>query len=50
MLMPHPERAIRACNQDGWTRRKSELRRRGLPVPQDGEGMKIFRNAVEYFA
>ncbi|MFA4819479.1 MAG: phosphoribosylformylglycinamidine synthase subunit PurQ [Candidatus Aenigmatarchaeota archaeon] len=50
MLMPHPERAIRACNQDGWTRRKSELRRKGLTLPQDGEGMKIFRNAVEYFA
>ncbi len=49
LLMPHPERAIRACNQDGWTRRKSSLRRKGMSMPEEGDGMRIFRNAVNYF-
>lgn len=49
MLMPHPERAIFSCNQDGWTRRKSELKRKGIPLQEEGDGMKVFRNAVEYF-
>jgi phosphoribosylformylglycinamidine (FGAM) synthase-like amidotransferase family enzyme len=50
MLMPHPERAIEYYNQDGWTRRKSVLKRRGEAMPEEGEGMKIFRNAVAYFS
>jgi len=49
MLMPHPERAMRSINQDGWTRRKSALRRHGLTLPEEGDGMKIFRNGVKYF-
>ena len=49
MMMPHPERAIEPYNQDGWTRRKSWLKRRGEALPAEGDGMKIFRNAVEYF-
>ncbi len=49
LLMPHLERAIYPYNQDGWTRRKSELKRKGLTPPEEGDGMKIFRNAVKYF-
>ncbi|MDA1016646.1 MAG: phosphoribosylformylglycinamidine synthase subunit PurQ [Planctomycetota bacterium] len=40
-LMPHPERFIHATQHPNWTR----LRLRG-----DGDGLKLFRNAVQYFA
>lgn len=49
MLMPHLERTIRACNQDGWTRRKSDLRRMGLALPEEGDGMQVIRNGVNHF-
>ncbi|MGZ0173392.1 MAG: phosphoribosylformylglycinamidine synthase subunit PurQ [Planctomycetales bacterium] len=39
-LMPHPERFIHATQHPEWTRR----RLRG-----EGDGLKLFRNAVEYF-
>jgi phosphoribosylformylglycinamidine (FGAM) synthase-like amidotransferase family enzyme len=48
-MMPHPERAIRYYNQDGWTRRKSILKREGKKLTGEGDGMKIFRNGVDYF-
>ncbi len=41
-LMPHPERHIHATQHPQWTRRQIDL--------EEGAGMKIFRNAVEYFA
>jgi len=41
-LMPHPERYIDPTNHPSWTRQKD--------LPEHGEGLKIFRNAVEYFA
>ncbi len=40
-LMPHPERFIDRTHHPHWTR---------LELPEAGDGMKIFRNAVEYFA
>ncbi|MDA1162975.1 MAG: phosphoribosylformylglycinamidine synthase subunit PurQ [Planctomycetota bacterium] len=40
-LMPHPERFIHATQHPEWTRRK---------LRGDGDGLKVFRNAVEYFA
>lgn len=40
-LMPHPERAIDATQHPQWTRRETR---------EEGAGMKIFRNAVTYFA
>ena len=42
-LMPHPERHIAPTHHPQWTRREGEL-------PNEGEGMVVFRNAVEYFA
>jgi phosphoribosylformylglycinamidine synthase len=39
-LMPHPERHILPTQHPQWTRR-------GLAA--EGEGLKLFRNAVEYF-
>ena len=40
-LMPHPERFIHATQHPQWTRRK----RLG-----DGDGLRLFQNAIEYFA
>lgn len=48
LMMPHPERAITAYNQDGWTRRKSVLKRQGLSLPDEGEGLLIVNNGVDY--
>lgn len=39
-LMPHPERFIHATQHPEWTR----LKLRG-----EGDGLKLFRNAVDYF-
>jgi phosphoribosylformylglycinamidine synthase len=49
-MMPHPERCLRFTNHPLWTRIREELERKGEPVPDEGEGMKIFRNGVSYFA
>jgi phosphoribosylformylglycinamidine synthase len=40
-LMPHPERHIHATQHPQWTRRRLDS--------EEGAGMQIFRNAVEYF-
>ncbi len=48
-MMPHPERNIFFTQQDGWTVQKEILKRKGLPLPEESDGMKIFRNAVEHF-
>lgn len=40
-LMPHPERNMYATQHPQWTRRPLES--------DEGDGMKLFRNAVEYF-
>jgi len=47
-MMPHPEAFLHFTNHPRWTRIKEELRRKGKPIPEEGEGLKIFRNAVEY--
>jgi phosphoribosylformylglycinamidine synthase len=39
-LMPHPERFIKRTQHPHWTRR---------PELHEGDGLRIFRNAVEYF-
>lgn len=39
-LMPHPERNVAPWHHPQWTR---------LPKRSEGEGLKIFRNAVAYF-
>jgi phosphoribosylformylglycinamidine synthase I len=40
-LMPHPERFIHATQHPHWTRDR---------LQGEGAGLKLFRNAVEYFA
>lgn len=48
-LMPHPERALKFTNYPNWTLKREQLKRAGQPIPEDGEGIQIFRNAVEYY-
>ena len=40
-LMPHPERHIDPTQHPRWTRG---------PLPAVGDGLRVFRNAVGYFA
>jgi phosphoribosylformylglycinamidine synthase len=48
-LMPHPEAYNHFTNHPDWARNKECLRRRGhKPLPEEGDGIKIFRNAVDY--
>lgn len=48
-LMPHPERNHKFTNEDGWELEKEKLIREGREIPEKGEGMKIFENAVGWF-
>jgi phosphoribosylformylglycinamidine synthase len=48
-MMPHPEAFNHYTNHPDWTRHKQLLDRHGKPSPiQQGEGIRLFRNAVEY--
>ena len=48
-MMPHPERNILFTQRDDWTYLKEAAKREGRELPIYGEGMSIFKNAVEYF-
>jgi len=48
-MMPHPERNIFFTQEDDWTMQKEKLKRAGKALPKESQGMKIFKNAVEYF-
>ncbi|MEQ8848533.1 phosphoribosylformylglycinamidine synthase subunit PurQ [Botrimarina sp.] len=45
-LMPHPERFLFATQHPTWTRRRAEG---GFDPHADGDGLRLFRNAVAYF-
>lgn len=48
-LMPHPEAHNDATNHPDWTRLKEMAKRRGAAwTGGEGEGIRIFRNAVEH--
>ncbi|MBW1902106.1 MAG: phosphoribosylformylglycinamidine synthase I [Deltaproteobacteria bacterium] len=48
-LMPHPEAYNHYTNHPNWTQKKEALMRQGKAVEaEEGEGIRIFRNAVEY--
>ena len=49
-MMPHPERHLHMTNHPQWTAIRDRLEREGKPLPEEGEGMRIFRNAVTYFS
>ncbi|MFH1284647.1 MAG: phosphoribosylformylglycinamidine synthase I [Candidatus Peregrinibacteria bacterium] len=48
-MMPHPERFSFFTNEDGWELKKEKLIRSGQPLPKEGAGMQIFKNAILYF-
>lgn len=48
-MMPHPERAIRFTQLPNWTYLREKLKRAGRKIPEDGPGLTIFKNAVNYF-
>ena len=48
-LMPHPEAFHDITNHPDWTRKKEALIRQGKGIESwEGDGIKIFRNGVEY--
>jgi phosphoribosylformylglycinamidine synthase len=48
-LMPHPEAFHHLTNHPHWTRDLDRLKRQGRsPETLDGQGLKIFRNAVAF--
>ncbi|RJQ33966.1 phosphoribosylformylglycinamidine synthase I [Candidatus Parcubacteria bacterium] len=49
-LMPHPERGISFFQLPHWTYLKESYIRKGEPLPEEGPGLQLFRNAVHYFA
>lgn len=51
-LMPHPERFNSWTNEDGWELKKEKLLREGKnpsDLPTESDGLKIFRNGINYF-
>ena len=48
-LMPHPERAISFTQLPHWTLLKEQYLRKNKPLPTEGPGIQIFKNAVSYF-
>lgn len=48
-LMPHPEAFNHFTNHPDWTFLREQYRRQGKPVPEEGLGIQLFRNAVDYF-
>lgn len=48
-LMPHPERAMFFTQLPNWPLLKEDYKRSGKKIPKEGPGLRIFRNAVEYF-
>lgn len=49
-LMPHPERYNHFTNLHNWQMEKERLLREGKDLPEEGLGLKMFKNAVSYFA
>jgi len=48
-LMPHPEAFHHLSNHPNWTRTVDRMRRAGeVPADLEGQGLQIFRNAVQY--
>ncbi len=48
-MMPHPERAIDFTHLPNWTLLREQYKRAGKEMPEEADGLKIFRNGVKYF-
>jgi phosphoribosylformylglycinamidine synthase subunit PurQ / glutaminase len=50
-LMPHPEAFNHFTNHPEWTLKKEKRRRQGLNLStEEGDGIRIFRNAVDFIS
>ncbi len=49
-LMPHPERGMFTWQRDDYMAAKDRAQRTGTPLPEETDGMALFRNAVGYFS
>lgn len=48
-LMPHPERGMFTWQRDDYALLKDRARRAGKNLPEESDGMDIFKNAAVYF-
>ena len=48
-LMPHPERAVRFTQLPHWTYLREKYFKEGKNILNDGPGLAVFKNAVNYF-
>lgn len=48
-MMPHPERAIFFHQREDYTHLKERYIRQNKPLPETGDGISLFSNAVKYF-
>lgn len=48
-MMPHPERGMFTWQRDDYTRLKDKAQREGRDLPEESDGLTLFRNAARYF-
>ena len=48
-MMPHPERGMFIWQRDDYDRLKDKAQREGKALPQEADGLAVFRNAATYF-
>ena len=49
-MMPHPERGMYFWQRNDYTLIKEKYLREGKKLPEEADGMKLFKNAAKYFA
>jgi len=49
-LMPHPERAMFFTQMPNWELTKQKYLKEGKKLPEFSDGIRIFKNSVEYFS
>lgn len=47
-MMPHPEAALFFTQRPEWIREKEKMKRSNLPLPKEGPGLALFKNAINY--
>lgn len=48
-MMPHPERGMFIWQRDDYHEIKDKAQRDGIDIPDESEGLQIFKNAAGYF-
>ncbi len=48
-IMPHPERGMFTWQRDDYAELKDQAQRDGVDLPDASDGLKIFKNAADYF-